>query len=127
MTIADDKVDVHLVDKLKEEWSGILAWCVEGCLEWQRIGLAAPKAVTEATESYLESEDILGEWLNEKCERAANAQATSTELFDSWKEWAEGREEWIGSVKQFAQKLEDRGEFAKYKERGRAAASADCG
>jgi hypothetical protein len=85
------------------------------CQEWQRIGLCPPKAVTDATESYLESEDVLGEWLNECCIRDPNAWESSTALFSSWKGWAVGREEWIGSETTFSAKLEDRGEFKKRK------------
>jgi putative DNA primase/helicase len=84
-------------------------------LEWQRIGLCPPKAVTDATESYLETEDVLGEWLAECCIRDPNAWASTTALFSSWKGWAVGREEWIGSETTFSTKLEDRGEFKKRK------------
>ena len=113
VTIPDERVNKHLANELKAEWPGILAWAIEGCLEWQRIGLCPPKAVTDATESYLESEDILGEWIDECCIRDANAWESSTALFNSWKGWAVGREEWIGSVKTFSARLEDRGEFKK--------------
>ena len=44
--------------------------------------------------------------------RDANAWESSTCLFDSWKEWAESKE-WVGSVKSFTARFEDRGEFAK--------------
>jgi putative DNA primase/helicase len=115
VTIPDDEVDPHLADKLKAEWPGILAWAIEGCLEWQRIGLSPPEAVTAATDSYLESEDILGEWLGECCELDANAWTSTTDLFDSWKQWATVRDEWIGSVKTFSQRLEDRGKFTRRK------------
>ena len=46
-----------LQDKLKAEWGGILQWAVEGCLEWQRLGLAPPSAVRDATDEYLADED----------------------------------------------------------------------
>ena len=62
------QVDKHLAERTKAEWPGILAWMIEGCLEWQRIGLSPPKAVTDATERYLESEDMLGEWMDECCD-----------------------------------------------------------
>jgi len=121
VTIAADRVDVRLVEKLKEEWSGILAWAVEGCLEWQRIGLSPPKAVTVATESYLESQDVLGEWLDECCEIEGNVWVSSADLYDSWQDWATERGEWVGSAKTFVQRLEDRGGLRKHrnlKERG---------
>jgi putative DNA primase/helicase len=117
VTIPDEQVNKHLEDELKEEWPGILAWAIEGCLEWQRIGMCPPKAVIDATESYLESEDILGEWIDECCIRDANAWESSTALFNSYKGWAIGREEWVGSEKTFAAKLEDRGEFKRQKNR----------
>jgi putative DNA primase/helicase len=117
VTIPDDKVNKNLTEELKPEWPGILAWMIEGCQEWQRIGMCPPKAVIDATESYLESEDILGEWIDECCIRDANAWESSTALFNSWKAWAVGREEWIGSEKTFSAKLEDRGEFTRRKNR----------
>jgi putative DNA primase/helicase len=115
VTIPNEQVNKNLADELKPEWPGILAWQIEGCLEWQRIGLCPPKAVTDATESYLESEDVLGERLNECCIRDRNAWESTTALFGSWKGWAVGREEWIGSETTFSAKLEDRGEFKKQK------------
>jgi putative DNA primase/helicase len=33
--------DPHLARKLELEWPAILRWCIDGCLEWQRIGLSA--------------------------------------------------------------------------------------
>ena len=30
--------DERLTEKLKAEWPGILAWMIEGCLDWQRHG-----------------------------------------------------------------------------------------
>jgi putative DNA primase/helicase len=111
VTVPDDKVDPHLVAKLKAEWPGILAWAIEGCLDWQRIGLSPPEAVTAATESYLENEDVLGAWLEEYCNLDANAWESATDLFYSWQQWAGRREEWVGSVKSLVQRLEDRGGF----------------
>ena len=35
-----------LGERLREEWSGILAWMIRQFLEWQRIGLAPPPAVS---------------------------------------------------------------------------------
>jgi putative DNA primase/helicase len=105
-------VNKNLAEELKDEWSGILAWAIEGCMQWQQIGLCPPAIVTEATESYLESQDIVGEWLNECFVRDANAWTSSTELFESWKGWATERDEWVGSVNTLSAK-QDRGEFRK--------------
>jgi putative DNA primase/helicase len=121
VTIADNKVNEKLGEELKTEWPGILAWAVAGCLQWQRDGLRPPKAVTEATESYLESQDILGAWLEECFERDANAWTSTTDLFDSWRTWAEERQEWVGSVNDLSARLEDRGGFRKCKNKKQTA------
>jgi putative DNA primase/helicase len=49
----------NLAEKLKAEWPAILRWCIDGCLEWQRIGLTPPAIAREATENYLADEDML--------------------------------------------------------------------
>ena len=54
VTIPPEKRDLDLAEKLKAEWPAILQWGVEGCKQWQKIGLAPPKAVTDATNAYLE-------------------------------------------------------------------------
>jgi putative DNA primase/helicase len=106
VTIPDKQVNKHLVEDLKAEWPGILQWALEGCMEWQRIGLRPPKAVTHATQSYLDAQDVLGEWLDERCERGGKYWESATALFDSWERWAEERSEWVGSVKSLSQRLE---------------------
>jgi putative DNA primase/helicase len=116
VTIPAEKVNVHLVEELTEEGPGILAWFIEGCLAWQRGGLQPPAAVTVATEQYLESQDVIGDWLEDCCDVGRGYWANSTVLFLSWKEWAEPRGEWIGTTNMFAQKLEDRG-FAPHRSR----------
>ena len=55
ITVPPDERDEKLGEKLKAEWPGILAWMIEGCLEWQRSGLAPPESVLSATASYLRS------------------------------------------------------------------------
>lgn len=101
--------DPDLPEKLKAEWPGILKWMIAGCLEWQRIGLAPPKAVTDATSEYFEDEDAVGRWLAEKCVFGADDKATSTNLFISWSAWAEGAAEPVGSQKRLSQALIARG------------------
>jgi putative DNA primase/helicase len=108
VTIPPEERDSELTEKMKAEWPGILAWIIEGCLEWQSEGLAAPMAVTAATAEYLESEDTIVAWIEERCERDPNAWASSAALFASWTSWATKAGEALGSQKKFCQKLRDR-------------------
>jgi putative DNA primase/helicase len=109
VTIPPEERDADLAEKLKDEWPGILAWGVQGCLEWQTEGLRPPLAVVEATEAYLTAEDAMAAWLDEKCERDPNEWTSSTCLFASWTGWATAAGEFVGSQKKLTQKLEDRG------------------
>ncbi len=68
VTIPVHERDLQLAEKLKEEWPGILSWAIQGCLEWQRIGLAPPPAVIEATATYLAEQDAVGRFISERCE-----------------------------------------------------------
>ena len=107
--IPAEKRDPNLPEKLKAEWPAILKWMIAGCLEWQRVGLAPPKAVTAATEEYFEAEDAFGQWLTECGVVGANQEAPSAHLFASWSAWAERAGEHVGSQKRFSQSLLARG------------------
>jgi putative DNA primase/helicase len=109
VTIPPEERDEGLADRLRQEWPGVLAWAIDGCLDWLERGLAAPEAVTAATANYLESEDSLSAWLQEAGERDVAAFEESTALYDAWKGWATRAGEWIGSQRKFSQRLEDRG------------------
>lgn len=116
VAIPPEERDEHLTEKLKTEWPGILTWMIEGCLDWQRDGLAPPAVVRAATAEYLEAEDALSSWMDDKCDRAPQGKETSTDLFLSWKNWADAAGEPSGTQRRFSQKLEDRG-FEKTKDR----------
>lgn len=109
VTIPAEERDPELAEKLKAERGGILQWAIDGCLAWQREGLNPPAAVTEATAEYLEAEDALAAWIDERCEIDPQAWSKSSVLFANWKSWAESAGEYPGSNKRFAQSLEQRG------------------
>ncbi|WP_426034961.1 phage/plasmid primase, P4 family [Brevundimonas sp. DC300-4] len=91
-TPPDNRKDPYLRDKLEAEWPGILRWAIEGCLEWQQVGLSPPAGVVAATESYFADQDVFSQWLEDECEleptreRGARAQTfeLSKVLFASW-------------------------------------------
>jgi P4 family phage/plasmid primase-like protien len=109
VTIPKEERDHSLSDTLRGEANGILAWALRGCLEWQRIGLAPPAAVLDATAAYLADEDALGQWLEACCNVARDRFALSATLYRSWCEWAKAAGETPGSQKAFSQKLQQRG------------------
>jgi putative DNA primase/helicase len=66
-TIPAAERDPRLMERLREEAPGILAWLVRGCLEWQHAGLQPPQEVAEATRSYREESDPLADFINDCC------------------------------------------------------------
>lgn len=110
ITVPPERRDKNLQHKLLAERDGILAWAVQGCLDWQRHGrLDPPQRVVDATEEYFEAEDALGRWLDERCVRTPNAKSLTAELFSDWKQWADAAGEFTGSQKRFADLLLNRG------------------
>ena len=109
VTIPPEQRDKTLIDKLRQERSGILAWMVRGCLDWQGQGLAAPPAVLLATEAYRDDMDVFGQWLDECCVIAANAVVQSKAAYESYKKWVVSRGMKAMSQSPFSRKLEDRG------------------
>jgi Predicted ATPase len=49
-SIPEAERDYDLDKKLQAEYPAILQWMVDGCLEWQRIGLCKPEAVKKQPE-----------------------------------------------------------------------------
>ncbi len=118
--IPEDRKDKDLPLKLQAEGPAILNWIIQGCLEWQRIGLMPPEVVTSATDDYLTNEDSLAQWFDECCTMDPQSMATTTELFQSWSAWCKANEEHIGSRKNFSQQLNNRAPIlgiSKYKGR----------
>lgn len=117
VTIPPERRDSKLTGKLLQERDGILAWALEGCLLWQRLGLHRPQSVMAATEEYFEAEDAMGRWLEERCVTQANAKALTFELFADWKQWAESNGEFLGSMRRFTDALITR-RFEKWRATG---------
>ena len=108
-TIGPNERDPNLPEKLKAEWPGILQWAVNGCSQWREVGLAPPEAVTAATNEYLAEEDSGAIWLGECCKVDPNLKTGASDLFASWKEWADRAGEYAGTQKSFSESLKSRG------------------
>lgn len=108
VTIPAERQDKNLPDKLRAERSGILAWMVRGCLEWQRDGLQVPEAVVNATAEYRADMDTLGDFIEERCEKGDECRAN--DLYKSYVKWcASNGNQHPLSMKRFGSELNDRG------------------
>lgn len=103
----------YLPDKLKAEAEGVLAWAVEGCLEWQRFGLKPPQEVITAYDNYKAEEDTLGQFINETCMVGTEYEAKAGLLYNHYKKWMEDNNLKPLSGVKFGQKMTDRFEKIK--------------
>lgn len=106
--IPAEKRDTGLAERLRAEAGGILAWAIQGCLQWQREGLRAPDRVRAATADYLEQQDVLGQWMAELVVQKGGPTRRS-ELYKSFRQWAEDAGEYVLPQKRFVAALESRG------------------
>ena len=104
--------DVDLPDKLKEEYPAILAWVIEGAKIWLAEGLQPPEVVVRATQEYLEGEDALGRWIEERCVLHPEREVGTTEAFNDFRDWARENNEAKGkdwSQRKFSSEMKLKG------------------
>lgn len=101
--------DKALPEKLKAESEGILMWLVRGCLDWQKNGLPAAKAVKTATGKLQQDMDVLGGFLAECCVFERQAFVTAKDLYSAYCRWAEDNGEKPLSQRWFGLRLSERG------------------
>lgn len=105
--IPDEEQDKDLLEKLVAELPGVLAWAVEGCLDWQREGLTEPDDVRFANAQYRSEEDVIGNFLDDKCEIGNDLQVTKKAMYAAYKTWCEDNGERTVSQKKFSGLLKD--------------------
>lgn len=109
VTIPPKEQDKRLPEKLQKEWPGILRWCVEGCLEWQKYGLTIPEEVQKATESYRQEMDYFEQFLEECCLIKPFAQVTNKKLRGAYDKWCQSNGERPLRQNEFSGRLVEKG------------------
>lgn len=82
----DPEKDLLLDDKLRSEFTGILAWMVRATREWLDKGLPVPEAVKAASTRYEEDEDPLSEFVAKHL-RLDGPGFPLSSVFSVYKEW----------------------------------------
>lgn len=78
-----------------QEGPGILAWIVQGAVKYHSDGLGIePDGVLVATRDYRDTEDLVGQFLTDRCDFDETAWTASISLYTAYKAWcdAEGHE-----------------------------------
>ncbi|WP_374410818.1 phage/plasmid primase, P4 family [Hydrogenophaga sp.] len=106
-----DRRDPGLLDKLKAELPGILAWHVRGSVDWYAEGLNPPESVKEATAGYRSDNDDMTQWLHA---RTIEGGATpAAELLEDFNRFAGLRTPL--SVRRFSDMMKSRGHTTTHK------------
>ena len=106
--IPPSKVDRQLKFKLEREYPAILRWAVEGCLLWQKEGLAMPKAVREMVHEYRREMDVISAFIEDRCEVADGISSQATHLYAAYSAWCNDNNEYKMSNTKFGIELAKR-------------------
>lgn len=85
--------DKALPEKLKAEGAAILAWLIEGAVNWRRHGIGTPAAVLTASADYLANHDDVQQWLDERCRLSADGTTRAGVLYSDFAVWKVARGE----------------------------------
>lgn len=103
------KADTELKENLFKEAPGILRWMIDGCLAWQKEGLAPPKVVTDYTTEFFSNADPYVSWLTDRGHGITPDNFTPTvDLFADWRGYCLHTNQMglIGNVTSFSQDME---------------------
>jgi len=103
--------DPGRAQRIAAELAGVLAWCVRSAIAYQQHGLKPPKTVAAARDAYKADMDLLGEWMDERCQVNNGAASSNEDLWRSWRSFAEQRGElrFIANSRALARRLGARG------------------
>jgi putative DNA primase/helicase len=103
------RADPEMKAKLRAELPGILTWAVHGAIEFYAHGLGTCRAVEAATAEYRESEDIVSQFVAERCNCDRRARVKAGDLYKAYRAWSEGRGEFVISQTLFGSRMTDAG------------------
>ena len=114
--VPKDKVDKFLMKKLQKEVSGILAWALKGCLDWQKNGLAEPEFVRSATQTYREDSDPIELYLSENTEEGGKEDpkfwTEFSKSYEDFKNFSKAAGGWEISKKAFGREMAQHGYYS---------------
>lgn len=104
--------DKYLVETLRTESAGILAWLIEGARMYYAEGLEPPEEVKANTLAYLAEQDVFSAWRTDRCSPCnADDGTQASKLFADYQAWCEvrGRKARPDNQKAFSDALQKAG------------------
>jgi putative DNA primase/helicase len=110
VTIPAGERDPDLQAKMRAEGSGILNWALAGLADFRKTNrLAVPASVRSATDDYRTEQDIVGEWIDERLTRAADAQLQTKTAYDDYRFWCQDNGHKAMTKNSLTRKLAEKG------------------
>ena len=97
--------DKALPEKLKAEGPAILAWLIEGAVQWGANGLGAPDSVLSASAEYLANHDDVQQWLDDRCHLSAGVSTRAGVLYSDFVVWKLARGEKAPSITVWGERM----------------------
>lgn len=77
----------QLKNELSNEFSGILAWLVQGFMKYQQIGLKPPDIVKAETKLYRQKEEGIQQFISECCSICEEGKIVAGEFYKAYFSW----------------------------------------
>lgn len=114
---SDKERDANLKDvfKTKEAMQGIFTWLLSGYFKYKRFGLKMNDAMREVIKQYEKDNDLVLQFLEERCQKTAESGTRAKALYDAYKMWCRSNGYFTCSAKKFNAGLEQHPEWVGYR------------
>ena len=110
VTIPEDKRDQMLGEKLRVDAGKILTWCIKGADRYYKLGLQIPTSILKASVEYLDSEDVVGEFLKTQLTPINGKEIEIKHLVQASNDWLRDNDHsTVVTPKSLRKELKDRG------------------
>jgi len=109
VTIPPENRDRMLCDRLKEEASAILNWCLDGYRKYAAEGLNPPDEVLAAVQDYRAEQNLIGQFLDECCETGDEHEVKCSDLRNRYNQWCADNGERAMTSQMFGRRIAEQG------------------
>lgn len=89
----------------QEAMKGIFTWLVAGYFKYRRFGLKMSDGMKAVVKQYEKDNDLVLQYLEEKCERNDDISTRAKALYDAYKIWCKSNGYYVCSMKKFNAEL----------------------
>ena len=104
----EEEQDKNLKNEFQtpEAMQGIFTWLIEGYFKYRRFGLQMSPAMKKVIRQYEKDNDLVLQFLEEKCESADGVITRAKSMYDSYKIWCKSNGYFVCSAKRFNADME---------------------